>query len=101
MNRLKKGLSHFLEAEKKPYLLADVVTDMYESIEALSKIVTGRGNKDLSANAEMFIRSINASEHYKQILKDYISYANEFRHAVKQGNARPKPSIVEVESFVY
>jgi hypothetical protein len=27
----EKGLSHFLEAEKKPHLLADVVTDMYES----------------------------------------------------------------------
>jgi hypothetical protein len=97
----EKGLSHFLEAEKKPHLLADVVTDMYEAVEALAKIVTGRKNKDLSANAELLVRTIDASEHYKQILKDYISYANEFRHAAKQGVARPKLSLREVESFVY
>lgn len=84
-----------------PHLLADVVTDMYESVEALSKIVTGRDSKDLSANAELFVRSINASAHYKQILKDYISYANEFRHAAKQGAVRPQLSPREVESFVY
>jgi hypothetical protein len=97
----KKGLSHFLEAEKKPHLLGDVVTDMYESLEALAKVVTGRETKDLSANAELFIKSIKASDHYKLILKDYISYANQFRHAAKQEGTRPKLSITEVESFVY
>ena len=51
----EQGLSHFLESEKKPQLLGDVVTDMYEAAEALAKIVTGRLHKDLSANAEMFI----------------------------------------------
>jgi hypothetical protein len=67
----------------------------------LSKLVTGREGKDLSRNAELFVRSINASEHYKQILKDYISYANEFRHAAKLGGVRPNLSLREVESFVY
>jgi hypothetical protein len=97
----EKGLSHFLEAEKKPLLLADVITDMYESVEALSKVVTGRNTKDLSANAEMLIKMVRASDHYKQLLKDYISYANQFRHAVKQDGARPVLSISEVESFIY
>ena len=97
----EKGLPHFLEAEKKPLLLADVITDMYESVEALSKIVTGRNTKDLSANAEMFIKMVRTSDHYKQLLKDYISYANQFRHAVKQNDARPALSISEVESFIY
>lgn len=97
----EKGLSHFLEAEKKPYLLSDVVTDMYESLEALSKILTGRQNKDLSGNAELFIKTVRASEHYRQILKDYISYANQFRHAAKQEDAKPILSMAEVESFIY
>ena len=96
-----KGLSHFLEAEKRPELLSDVITDMYESLEALAKIVTGRSRKDLSANAEPFIKEVKASEHYKRILKEYISYANEFRHALEKERERPKLSITEVESFIY
>lgn len=96
-----KGLAHFLEAEKRPELLYDVITDMYESLEALSKIVTGRPRKDLSGNAELFIKKIDASQHYKLILKEYISYANEFRHALEEGKERPTLSISEVESFIY
>lgn len=97
----KKGLSHFLETEKKPQLLGDVITDMYEALEALAKIVTGRPGKDLSANAEMFISKVKVSNHYKKLLKDYIAYANEFRHAEQEGKPRPSISRPEVESFVY
>lgn len=97
----EKGLRHFLEADKKPYVLTDVVTDMYESIEALAKVVTQRPSKDLSSNAELFIKTVKASASYRQILKDYISYANQFRHAPKQEGDKPTPSIDEVESFVY
>lgn len=97
----RKGLSHFLESEKKPQLLPDVITDMYESVEALSKVITSRPNKDLSANAELFIKSIKASEYYKLILKEYISYANQFRHAANQEKPKPSISISEAESFIY
>lgn len=45
----EKGLDHFLHSDKRPDLLADIVTDMYEALEALSKIITERPNKDLSA----------------------------------------------------
>lgn len=100
-NPFTKGLSHFLKAEKDPKLLYDVITDMYEALEGLSKIVTGRQDKDLSSNAELFISKLKVSENYKKILKEYISYANEFRHALKKGQKRPKLSINEVESFVY
>lgn len=96
-----KGLSHFLKAEKDPKLLYDVITDMYEAVEGLSKIVTGKHDKDLSANAELFISKIKVSPNYKKILKEYISYANDFRHALKKGQKRPKLSMNEVESFVY
>jgi len=97
----EKGLSHFLHASKRPELLTDVVTDMYESLEALAKIVTGRPDKDLSANREMFLSKVKASDEYKQLLKDYIDYANRFRHAEREGQRRPELSSKEVESFVY
>lgn len=97
----EKGLSHFLESEQKPQLLGDVVTDMYEAVEALAKIVTGRPHKDLSANREMFVSQVKASDHYKKLLREYITYANEFRHAEQEGKPRPSISRAEAESFVY
>lgn len=96
----EKGLSHYLEAEKKPHVLADVVTDMYEAVEALARIITGK-NKDLSGNQQSFIKAIRASDYYKGLLRDYISYANQYRHAVRLGQPRPTLSEPEVESFVY
>lgn len=96
----EKGLDHLLRSNSNPDLLYDVITDMYESLEALSHIVTGR-SEDLCANREMFLSKIKSSKEYKPILKEYISYANNFRHAVKEGKLRPKISEAECESFVY
>ncbi len=95
-----KGLSHYLEAQNRLDRLADVITDMYEAVEALAKVVTGKDN-DLSKNRELFIKNIQASDYYKQLLKDYIRYASEFRHAARLGRPRPSPSEPEVESFIY
>jgi hypothetical protein len=96
----EKALSHFLESDKRAELLSDVITNLYESLEALAKIITGR-DKDLSANRELFIKKVNASNAYKRILKEYIAYANKFRHAVDEGMQKPKLSTEEVESFIY
>lgn len=95
-----KGLSHYLEATNKPERLADVITDMYEAVEALARIVTGK-DRDLSGNRETFIKSIRASDHYRRLLKDYVEYGSEFRHAVRLGKPRPTLSEPEVESFIY
>lgn len=96
----EKGLRHFLEAIQKPERLGDTVTDVYEAVEALAKRITGR-DKDLSANAELFISKLKLSDHYKRMLKDYIEYANEYRHAAELGK-RKKPLLRnEVEAFVY
>jgi|SRR5712691_7622673 len=97
----EKGLRHFLEAEKRPEVLSDVITDMYEALEELAKIVTGRPNTDLSRNAEAFIKAVKASDAYKSILKEYIAYANRFRHSPKPVSPRPSLSTPEVESFIY
>jgi hypothetical protein len=97
----KNGLSHFRESHWKPHLLNNAITEMYEVVEALAKIVTGRPNKEPSGNAELFISKIKASDHHKKLLKDYIAYAGDFRHAEDPPGARPVPSRDEVESFMY
>jgi hypothetical protein len=97
----EKGLGHLLRARKNPAQLADVVTDMYESLEAMAKIVTARPDKDLSANRELFVHKVEASDEYKPILKDYVEYACRFRHAASGSRPKPKLSAKEVESFVY
>lgn len=97
----EKGLTHFLYSNKRPELLSDVITDMYEALEALAKIITGKENNDLSANRELFIKTVKASDEYKTILNDYISYANNFRHAAKKDLNKPHLNIKEVESFIY
>lgn len=97
----QKGISLLLEAQVRPELLQDVITEMYEALEALAKNITGRQERDLSANRELFIKNIKASEGYKKLLSEYIDYANNFRHAAKSGERKPILSLKEVESFVY
>lgn len=101
INPFEKGIEHFLHSEKRPELLSDVITDMYESLEALSKIVTNRPDKDLSSNRELFISKVKASSGYKKLLAEYINYANQFRHAAKEGKTKPSLNSAEVESFIY
>jgi len=95
-----KGLTHYLEATNRPERLGDVVTDMYEATEALARIVTGK-DSELSGNRELFIKHLKVSGHYKDMLRNYIAYGNEYRHAARQGNPRPPLSEPEVESFIY
>ena len=96
----RKGLKHFLQSGADSERLFDVITDVYEALEALAKIVTGR-DKDLSANAELFVKRVKVSPKYKMLLKDYIAFANDFRHGVLNANKRPRISRAEVESFIY
>lgn len=97
----EKGLRHLLEAHVKKERLSDVITDMYEALEALAKIVTVAPNKELSKNQEGFIAAVKVSDAYKPILKDYIDYANRFRHAATERKPRPELNEREVENFVY
>ena len=97
----EKALRHFLELNKRPELGFDVVTDMYESLEALAKIITGRKTKDLSANVEHFIKAVNVSEDFKPLLKSYIVFANIYRHGTVSVQGKQLLPKHEVESFVY
>lgn len=96
-----KGLTHYYRMLKEPKLAYDVVTDMYEALEALAKIITDRPSHDLSSNAEFFIRRVKASVGYKPILRAYIQFANDFRHGLDSKATRPPLQASEVESFIY
>ena len=97
----QKGLSHLLEGTKNPERYGDTVTDMYEALEATAKITSGKPTKDLSALREEFIAKLRLSEAHKEMLKVYIAYGNDFRHAIKTGQRRAWPLEHEAESFVY
>lgn len=95
----EKGLHHFLQSIGKPQFHSDVVTEMYEALEALAKVFCG--DKDLSKNAEKFLSLIKAPDEYKPILKAYIAYGNTVRHAGKDGQPKANLTRKEIESFVY
>jgi len=96
----KKGLTHYLEANRNPEKLADTITDIHEALEAMAKIVTGR-NKDLSANRELFVSKLRLARQYSKMLIDYIDYANDYRHSAEPNKTRANPNANEVEAFIY
>ncbi len=97
----QNGLERYLKCDRDPSQLPGVITDVYEALEALAKIVTGRPDKDLSSNAELFISKVAGNKHHKEMLKTYIAYANEFRHAIGPGQRKRRPDSAEVENFIY
>jgi len=96
----EKGLKHWMEGQKDEKRYGDVITDMYEAAEALAKIVTGR-ETDLSGNLEKFASELRLPDQYKRMLKEYDSFANEYRHSAKLGKPRKYPSESNTEVFIY
>lgn len=94
----RRGLTHFLHAEPSPAVLADVVTNMSTSFAALVGEIT---DADLSTNPELFLNKVHVSESYKNVLRAYITYANECRQRAQGENPQRFFSIPEVESFIY
>lgn len=74
---------------------------MYEALEALAGIVTERPKPDLSRDSERFIKKVGASEAYKNLLREYVRYANTFRHGAAPDTPKPPLSVPEVESCIY
>ena len=96
----EKALAHFLQSTARPEVLSDVITDSYEALEALAKVVTGK-NRDLSGNKELFAKTIRATEFQRHLLSRYIDYGGDYRHAPEPGAVRPTPSTAEAEFFLY
>jgi len=97
----EKGLNHFLKSKVDAGLLKDVITEMYESLEAMARIVVSKPRAELSKIQEKYIKELKVSSGLKNILKEYISYSNQFRHAVGPNAKREIPKEYEVESFIY
>ncbi|MBA7594812.1 MAG: hypothetical protein GH143_04500 [Calditrichaeota bacterium] len=96
-----KALLHYSESIKHPEKLRDVITDMYEALEATA-IIVNNNDKDLSANAEKFIANLKLSGQHKEMLKAYIDYANKIaRHAQSPKSKRIEVSNSEAENFIY
>lgn len=98
-NPFKKGLRHLLEAQSRPELFQDVITDMYESFEAMIKVVTGdaRGKKE---SREKFLGKFGGLG-LLSLTKEYVEYAHSFRHSEDPDKRRVAPTEAEVEAFVY
>ena len=96
----EKALRHFLEAESRPEVRSDVITDAYEALEALAKIVLDN-DRDLSQNREKFVSKIKGKVFHKEILRQYVKYGCKYRHAADPESPRPQPTIAEAEFFLY
>lgn len=97
----KKGLSNLLEGTRNTERYGDAVTDMYEALEAMVKIVTGKPSLELAGLREEFISKLRLPDTHKEMLKQYVEYGCHFRHAIKTGQKRSWPLEHEAENFVY
>ena len=96
----EKALKHFLDSATDPSLLTDVITDAYEALEAVSRLVTGQ-SRDLSANREKMIKALKAPAELSMLLQTYISFAQNFRHAAKEKARKPVLRPEDVEFYLY
>lgn len=96
----EKGLKHWMEVHKDTERCGDVVTDMYEALEALAKIVTGR-ESELAGNREKFAAELRLPEQYNRMLKEYIDFGCKYRHSPEVKTPRTYPSPNETEAFLY
>lgn len=95
-----KSLRHLFESRKDKSLLEDAVTNAYNALEAMAKVVVDP-NALFPANRERFIDKLGISKEYKRIAKEMTDYAHKFRHGEGIPKPKPTPTEAEVESFIY
>jgi len=96
-----KALLHYSESLNHPEKLNDVVTDMYEALEATAKWTLGN-NKKLDANKQEFVKTLKLVPEYERMLTEYISYAHKYaRHAQDPKSERYKVPPSDAENFIY
>lgn len=97
-----KGLQFFLEARNDSKKLEEVVSNIYKALEGFSHIVCGNTD-ELTDNQEIFLKKLGLSKnlYFKNIFKNYLNYANKFRHAEGDPEYHPELDYSEVEAFVY
>lgn len=96
----KKGMTDFLTSTNKPERLKDVVRDMYVALEKMARIVCNNSN-NLGANTHQFVKKLQLSPYYEDMLRKHTEYAHTFRHANEGDSEAQIPQPQEVEAFVY
>ena len=96
----EKSLRHLFESRKDKRLLSNAITDAYNALEAMAKVVVDP-NLLFPANRERFIDALGISKEYKRIAKEMTDYAHKFRHGEGIPKPKPTPTEAEVESFIY
>jgi hypothetical protein len=94
----RRGLTQFRHAEHSPAVLADVVTNMSTAFAALVGEIM---EADLSTHPELLLNKVPVSASYKNVLRAYITYANECRQMAQGEHPQRCFSLPEVESFIY
>jgi hypothetical protein len=101
----KHGLSILTQAGQDENQLKDSVVNMYESLEAMAKLVTGH-DKDLSQNRQRLVKKLMLPGSYSDILEHVVAFGNAFRHAdsLEPGSRRGKRPLLSrqlAESYSY
>jgi hypothetical protein len=96
----EKALRHLLAGQQDVARLGDAITDSYEALEAIARMVTGTTER-LEKNIRAFVSKLRVSDEYQTILKNCANYAHRFRHSATANSPRPQISYKEAESFVY
>jgi len=101
----KYGLSILTQAGQDENQLKGSVFNMYESLEAMAKLVTGH-DKDLSQNRQRLVKELRLPKSYSDILKHVVAFGNQFRHAdsLEPGSQRGKRPLLSrqlAESYSY
>jgi hypothetical protein len=99
-NPFEKALRHLIAGQQDKTRLGDAITDSYEALEAITRIVTGNSER-LEKNIRTFVSKLGVSDEYQTILKNCAHYAHRFRHSPTANLPRPQISYKEAESFVY
>jgi hypothetical protein len=75
--------------------LKDVIVSMYEALEGVAKMITGR-DRTLNANQKLLARELRLPVQFEGILTQLVDYGNTYRHApaLRESTTRPsRPTI--------
>lgn len=104
-NTFANSLDYLNSGRSNQIDLKSSIREAYESLETLSKIITGKTNSDLSENRERFVKSLKLNKEYATFLsselQNYIKYGNYYRHGKTDPKSIRVPNFSEAESFVY
>lgn len=94
------SLEHLMKSSKEPDRLHDGISNAFEALEGMAKIVCSNEGT-LHGNKSRLIKRMGVSPQYEKLLNIYIDIGNPHRHS--GSSEKPKPDLTEheVESYIY